>query len=367
MDFDNQTGSDDIIPMLWKLEENGSVRPDYQPGSMTAMWQTYPASISSSIVNLNIESYPPMIRPKQVADQARRAVLTDLSIGGERDGTDIPSTTVIQPIFRDFEDNADIVGYLFVSIRWDVFFKGILSGETLPIISIITSPCGRTLAFEINGGDVKFDGYEDHHEHDLDDFEIKSLFAEAAIYYPEDKDRNVTHISCPYELHIFPTSKMKNKYCTNLPLYFTFGAVAVFIVTSFAFILYDALVTRRQLKVATTAKLSNQIVQDLFPKEFQDRLFGGDGHEDGAFMKKTAIKMDPKQHSYQGEQKRRHSISFHDDAEMNGPAIYDAAPVANLFPNCTGRFFNSFARYLWQWRPRTNTILHSIFNLSSRM
>jgi len=78
---------------------------------------------------------------------------------------------------------------------------------------------------------------------------------------------------CTHTIHVYPTSDMKDNHVTNDPIYFTFGAAAIFIFTSTIFLLYDCTVARRQRIVMERALASGAIVQGLFPEAVRNQLY----------------------------------------------------------------------------------------------
>lgn len=327
MKYANQNGTDDIIPMLWNLGENASVQEVVEPGPYTTVWQTYPANDASLWVNLRVESFLPAVRPKQVADKARRAVMTEFTLAGEDNSSNVPRNIVLQPIFKSFEDHAEIVAYLFISLNWDIFFQRILSDDSHPVVIVISNPCGMTFTFKVTGPEVEFLGYDDLHNNDYDEWSVTATFAESATF-EEDKSVGEEDSDCYYNIQILPTAEMIDDYQTKLPLFFTIVVVAIFVLTSLAFVLYDNLVQHRQVKVATTTKKTTQIVQDLFPQEYRDRLFGSN-FDDDTFMKKSKSRIHLRQNGH------NKPSTFETAGASHEFEVYESAPIADFYPHCT--------------------------------
>ena len=67
---------------------------------------------------------------------------------------------------------------------------------------------------------------------------------------------------------------MKDIYTTSDPIVFTLVAVAIFLFTSFLFLIYDHLNQTRQRRIMASALQSNAIVSNLFPTVVRDRVLG---------------------------------------------------------------------------------------------
>lgn len=120
---------------------------------------------------------------------------------------------------------------------------------------------------------------------------------------------------CQYKIHVYPSEKFYKDYRTETPLVITFAIVAVFLFTTFMFLVYDRLVERRQKLVLQKATQSTAIVTSLFPKQVRDRLLEGDGV---GMANKTRLK----------------GFLNGDDGEHHNTE----SPIADLFPHCTVLF-----------------------------
>ena len=322
-DYINQTVSDQFVPMLFTYE-NSTIAPVTTPGPVTTIWQSFPPS--TALVNFHLESTPLFTTPKAVAISERRGILTELS-AADIDFFDLPTSIVFEPIFRSFEKDADIVAYLSLYFPWANFFQNILSVDSSSVICVVSNPgTARSFTLEIVGPDVVFLGHDDLHDPNMDEYVITSEFAGGSKLYPDKKVDGLP--ACYYYLHLYPTAQMKAEEETNLPLFLTFGAVAVFAFTSLVFVLYDYLLQRQNKKVASTVQKGTELVSNLFPAEYRERLFGNE-NGDGEFMKKITAKT-----PLMGN-KRKSPNDLGDDAEEAGPEMYASAPVADLFPDCT--------------------------------
>ena len=123
--------------------------------------------------------------------------------------------------------------------------------------------------------------------------------------------------TCCYDIHVYPTMEFYNMYNTSTPLVITFSIVGVFIVTVFMFLFYDRLVERRQKIVLAKATQSTAIVSSFFPKNVWHQLM----EAEAANVKGLEM----------ANKSRLKGFLAGDDKENES----SAAPIADLFPNCT--------------------------------
>jgi hypothetical protein len=122
---------------------------------------------------------------------------------------------------------------------------------------------------------------------------------------------------------------MRNEFITHGPIIYTVSAVAFFVLTLLAFLIYDWKVERRQKKVMATAVQTSKIVSSLFPSNVRDRLF--QGRETGEHGL-PFVGLEP--------QKRRLKSFLSSGSDKNAEAreVDVDRPIADLFPNCTVMF-----------------------------
>ena len=91
------------------------------------LWQVSPAPADTSIINLDLVSHPVLahllwdVKEKKV-DQYSRAIDVEFLMGEQaNDGQ--PRSTVYQPVFEDFREDAEVVGFMLGVERWDFISK----------------------------------------------------------------------------------------------------------------------------------------------------------------------------------------------------------------------------------------------------
>jgi hypothetical protein len=143
-------------------------------------------------------------------------------------------------------------------------------------VIVFENECNPTFTFQIDGPDVTYVGRGDLHNPKYDHLEVSSWLNDLSDFSTGGRKYTGVPLDtdfCPFFLRVFPSQDMEDDYTTNDAVIFTVAAVAIFVFTSFMFLLYDYLVERRQSKVMKTAVQTSAIVSALFPSNVRDRLF----------------------------------------------------------------------------------------------
>jgi Adenylate and Guanylate cyclase catalytic domain len=114
---------------------------------------------------------------------------------------------------------------------------------------------------------------------------------------------------------------MKADFVSHRPIVYTIGAVAIFVLTSLVFLVYDCFVERRQHVVLTTARRSSAIVSSLFPSQVRDRLYPMYNDSDGTVSGRLS--------SFLRDTKGNARNSEGENLKLAG------APIAELYPETT--------------------------------
>ena len=78
---------------------------------------------------------------------------------------------------------------------------------------------------------------------------------------------------CTKTIKLYPSRKMEDEYRTNDPLVTTLVAASIFAFCLLVFVIYDAMVARRQKIVLGRALASGAIVNSLFPAKVRQQLY----------------------------------------------------------------------------------------------
>ena len=231
-----------------------------------------------------------------------------------------PAVKVWYPVFSQMDSpDRQLVGMLSLSTKWESFFLAHLPPDVFGLIVVVSNTCGQSFTFDITGTTANYLGPEDIHEEEYEYYqETYGLEGHSSMY----TGTRLSTSFCPYQIDVYPSLKMRNKFATDNPRSFTVGVACIFCFTIVVFIFYDSMVERRQKFLADAADKSNAIVSALFPKIVRDRLF--DEAKETARDKKN-------------EFKNRGSMEGGMTA-VDAGTKKSSAPIADLFANTTVMF-----------------------------
>ena len=171
---------------------------------------------------------------------------------------------------------------------------------TPPIDVVLENECGQSYTYEVIGQHAIYLGYGDVHASDYDHLvERSNLVAYLGLQESIERYQGVPlNDFCHYTIRVYPTKALEDEHLTNLPWYFTACTTIIFLFTMVMIRCYDYQLDKRQEKVMEKAKQASAIVSSLFPKEIQQRLYGGVGVEnkmanDGATRRSTLTFAEP--------------------------------------------------------------------------
>jgi hypothetical protein len=232
----------------------------------------------------------------------------------------------------DVDQPQDIVGFSVITFFWRDLIRDILYEDSKGVVVVIENSCNQVWTYQIDGPNTTYLGPGDLHDSNFDGmrrsaplYNLRELFSNSGVYtgIPLGEDY------CVHTLHVYPSTEMRNEFITHGPIIYTVSAVAFFVLTLLAFLIYDWKVERRQKKVMATAVQTSKIVSSLFPSNVRDRLF--QGRETGEHGL-PFVGLEP--------QKRRLKSFLSSGSDKNAEAreVDVDRPIADLFPNCTVMF-----------------------------
>jgi len=333
-----------IPPQLWRYSEgdSGEMIPedgpgvDFGPGSYAPVWQQSPAPSDPSIINFDLISHPVFKRVYHGMWETRMPVISeafDLEFiygGAVHDDSEHPHSALLSPVYPSFNtlglhDRDDLAGFILAILPWDTYFSNLLVEGVNGVIVVLHDTCGYTFTYQINGPEAVYLGEGDLHEHKYDHLEIDVEFAPFLKHNFSD-----VHEHCEYDLRIFPSSELEEKFRTIKPGLYAGVVVLVFLFTASVFVLYDFLVQKRQDKVMATAKRTNAVVSSLFPSQVRDRIL-----QDAKEQAEQDMQMNKRGSVFNLGAKSQLKDFLDEGAVTEKLQAYDSKPIADLFPNVT--------------------------------
>ncbi len=320
-----------------RIDENANIS-QAQPSDeyQTPVWQLSPIpmindeSAEVQVINYNLVDRIRFFEATEYMETSRAPVLLNVCdqsawflIDKHRDTL---QSVVAFPVFRDFSPKASIVGFFTAIIPWKEFFVSSLGDTTKDVVVVMENTCGDIFSVNLSTAGVEIIGDYDGHDEKYDGMKIEHPFARN--YNREDYLLDSKYDICVYNMTIYPTKKFEDSARSSRPLLASIVIILVFIITSFAFVTFEFMVTKRQNKLLNTAIKQNAIVNSLFPKNIQRKLMEEvDAKRDASDKMKNA--------------KKGNLNTFLNDNQRDRSQKQDhldSKPIADLFPNTTIMF-----------------------------
>ena len=312
---------------------------EYSEEFYAPVWQLGPVPRNASIINLDLLTHPSFEHLVKEGLQVERGLLSGVAnLGfllnqyGARLGN-VPRSYALIPIMNDFDEAAEVVGFITGELSWNNFFQDVLPSEVKGIVLEVVGTCGESFTFQVNGHQAVFLGYGHKHPAQFDNLLYSVAFAKA------ETEVNDT-AACEYTLTFFPTNEFEAVYVTNKPAIYTCVVVLTFVFTALTFALYDFAIARRQRKLLRKAKKSTAIVASMFPKDVQKRILEEvDAMEEANVTKKWRSRGAAKQ--------QLKTFLLENDTAESQPSVPVTKPIADLFTETTVAFMDIVGFTAW--------------------
>ncbi len=261
----NDDGPFPLSP-IWK----GAPQPPNQALLFNQMRDTIRRKALMSMINTKLPTLAETRHPDSMFEE-----LININVG-------FPKSTIFYPVFGNGVFNQTVVGSISLDLVWNWAF-GI--SEQLPLNSlgvtmVIESNFGQQFTYQITSyGDVSLVGLGDLHDSEFDSMMTEATFGTIeqillkAAPFPSEGNA-FPESALLYNLRVYPSDSFKSQFVTNTPWIYSLVVASIFAFTSAMFILYDALVRRRQSTVMESAVQTNALLTSLFPDFIKTRLMG---------------------------------------------------------------------------------------------
>lgn len=261
------------ISPLWSLDGIPQNQTRYFP-----VWQAYPtASSIAHAFNIDFQTKEAIsfdliesgvvlvsnVFNDPALDTRANFFLRDF-VGSDLDVSE-PFSDCYYPIFDDASDDlnpvqmeSEMVAFLALTFHWRNQLLNTLPTGIEGLVLVVSTECNSTFTYEINGPDVNFLGYGDHHDPYYDEMVLESslldLLSLSSTFSSIVSHLPISQETCAYTFRIYPSKKFEDAYTSSDPWVYTSIAVGIFVFTSAVFWFYDTLVERRQRTVMSTGK-----------------------------------------------------------------------------------------------------------------
>eukprot|EP00980_Cylindrotheca_fusiformis_P018236 scaffold5920_cov94-Cylindrotheca_fusiformis.AAC.1 len=342
------------IPFLHFYDpENGyQPTPVSRPGEALPYFQAHPIGMIPGfpvmITNVDI-----LLTSQQteelyhITKVARRPTLGFTRFGFD---TAAPGSQIMQPIYDGPDTEAEdrkMVAVVLSGVPWLDYFRNVLAEGEDGIELVIESACPKLIengaqfgghnltqsdrniiTYHVDGPNVVLLGEGDLHDPKYDNSVVTEVFVDLQIDQSELPEGSCVPV---LTLHVYPSEELENDFHTDNAIIYTVVVIAIFVFTTFVFLLYDYFVGRRQRTVMERIMKQDRIVSDVFPTAIRDRLY---------------------------ENQAKHAMNGHHVEADDGPfglnetfegrsSTIGSAPLADLFPSVTVVFADLVGFTAW--------------------
>jgi hypothetical protein len=260
-------------PYIYDYTANFSTIPANGPAPFTPVWQSSPLTFLDG-VNLDLRRLGRQGDLVSLCMETKEVVfggffieepgnsshpnivtawyssLLSTAAGHPVDYTGDPIIEASYPIFSDFSDKREVVGVMMFQFSWQTYFEGILPRNSEGFMLVLENECDGAYSYIIEGGHVRTLGFGDLHISEFDDMASFRLLDDGMLINDGSREGVKLNLAgCPYVLRVYPTERLRDKYCTSMPILLTLAIAGAFVFTIAMFIMYDRLVERRNKMV----------------------------------------------------------------------------------------------------------------------
>ncbi len=318
-----------------------------QQGFYAPLWQVAPQANDLDILLLDMATFPWFHQLEQDILEVKHTVMSGLvDVAYLLKATRSveltewhPRSVIMQEVPKSMatgdnntetESNDEFGGFVFAILPWERFFQNVIPHELHGFLVEVNDHCGSIVTYRIDGHEATVVGNGNLHDSKYDYLHMESNFAGSAQY--DGADASAVH--CDYVIDVYPTDDLKELYMTHNPILFASAILGVFLFTIGIFFCYDCAVERRQRRIASIAKRTNNIVKSLFPKNVQERIMAEAIEE--AEKAEQAGKVKGKGAYHVSMKDRLKETLTSSSQGIKGDHAYkNVPPIADLFPSTT--------------------------------
>jgi hypothetical protein len=166
-----------------------------------------------------------------------------------------PMSSIYLPVFDSYEEDKTPVGVIVAVINWKAYFKDLLPPNAGALDVVLDNSCQGSFTYQLSGEEVFYKGQGDLHDTNFDWMEKTANFENLKLKDDSRLGFNLNEDLCRYNLRVYPTESLSNKYQTNVPTTITVSVFMVFLFTLMMFLLYDRYVTTPGLAIGLLTPL----------------------------------------------------------------------------------------------------------------
>eukprot|EP00980_Cylindrotheca_fusiformis_P003089 scaffold719_cov117-Cylindrotheca_fusiformis.AAC.9 len=294
-------------------ENHYNPEPVTRPGEVLPYFQAYPAGLFSGLT-IMITNVDILLASKQTEELYNvTKIARSPTLGFTRlrllDELEVPGSQIMQPIYDGPDTKAhdrEVVAVIRVRLPWLDYFKNLLAEGEDGIVVVLESACPKVdedlfedlgeqlgeqfgidddalfgsqhhresdrniITYQVDGPNAVMLGETDLHDPKYDALVVSEVFVDLQI----DQSQLPAGSCVPVlTLHVYPSAELEDDFHSSNAAIYTIVVIAIFVFTTFVFLLYDFFVGRRQRTVMERIMKQDRIVSDVFPTAIRDRLY----------------------------------------------------------------------------------------------
>ena len=215
-------------PYIFTNGKDGEV-PANGTGPYIPIHQIYtenvsPVSSNNSINNYDTFSEPGLATAFAVVSAVRHSALTRLlplmfireSYPEIFDGSE-PLSMFVEPIFSNFQDTSEIVGYVQSLFDWKFFFSNLISDD-VSIICVVENTCGDNFTYIISNHSALYTSFENARISMFDGTSATLVVGTGEIPNGTIESEKAAGV-CIYTLTVYPTKEFRKAFNANAVIY----------------------------------------------------------------------------------------------------------------------------------------------------
>lgn len=322
---------------IYRFQRTNAVTESDSANFVFPVWQTTPqlANATTGIIGTMFNQQSNAVR-EQAIDRmiVRQGSVMSTFLFQDTNESDLAFYSVaFSSLYSPIFDNSSVSGALSMEFNWAAVLSGSLSDFKEPLVVVLDNACGGNFSYNVTGMQATFMGPGDLHDTSIDGYTPtnSSYMAFAALFRIRGSVELSPETACNYKITVYPTQAFKGAHLTSMPDVYLGIILLVFFIMIAVFLLYDCLVEKRQNKVVTVAQRSDAIVRSLFPEAIRDRLYENAVKKEEQRVKQWKIETAPEVPNH------RLKVLLDQSPEINANNDVDTEPIADFFPNTTGR------------------------------
>jgi class 3 adenylate cyclase len=235
-----------ISSNIYTVNMEGAAVVDEGMGPFSPIWMTSPAPKDSRMINFNMLSHHLFWQAIEDCMYSRLSVLSRVLNFESSDNSENiaaspaqimeePISSILYPVFDNFEENSNLVAVLAAEIYWRNLLENSLPDSATEVVCVVETACDQKFSFKIDGHKIVFLGPGDYHDPKFSNM-VQTRGPNALLEKAEGFTGTPLDLGhCPFLLHVYPASAMKENYASFgiIPLASCLLAVLIFAILIF--------------------------------------------------------------------------------------------------------------------------------------